>query len=65
MELKRAICRDLVSIRENRPLVHSITNLVVMNETANALLCLGALPIMAHAKEEVEEMVGISGALGT
>lgn len=57
------IAKDLAAIRQNRPLVHSITNLVVMNETANAILCLGALPIMAHAVEEVEEMVGISGAL--
>ena len=34
-----------------------------MNETANATLALGALPVMAHAREEVEEMVGIAGAL--
>lgn len=57
------ICKDLSSIRERRPLIHSITNLVVMNETANAILCLGALPIMSHAKEEVEEMVSVAGAL--
>lgn len=63
MDIIQSICTDLESIRKNRPLVHSITNLVVMNETANAILCLGALPIMAHAKEEVEEMVGIAGAL--
>ncbi len=63
MEVIQQVCADLEKIRQNRPLVHSITNLVVMNETANAILCLGALPIMAHAKEEVEEMVGIAGAL--
>src|SRR5579862_6220746 len=34
-----------------------------MNETANATLALGALPVMAHALEEVEEMVGLAGAL--
>ena len=28
-----------------------------MNETANATLALGALPVMAHAREEVAEMV--------
>jgi hydroxyethylthiazole kinase len=50
-------------IRERRPLVHQITNYVVMNETANATLALGALPVMAHAREEVEEMVGLAGAL--
>jgi hydroxyethylthiazole kinase len=50
-------------IRGRRPLVHQITNYVVMNETANATLALGALPVMAHAPEEVEEMVGFAGAL--
>ena len=50
-------------IRERRPLVHNITNYVVMNETANAILALGALPVMAHAKEEVREMVALAGAL--
>jgi hydroxyethylthiazole kinase len=50
-------------VRERKPLVHNITNYVVMNETANAILALGALPVMAHAKEEVAEMVGLAGAL--
>jgi hydroxyethylthiazole kinase len=54
---------DLAKIRERKPLVHQITNYVVMNETANATLALGALPVMAHAREEVEEMAAIAGAL--
>jgi hydroxyethylthiazole kinase len=53
----------LATMRERKPLVHNITNYVVMNETANAILALGALPVMAHAREEVEEMVGLAGAL--
>ena len=53
----------LRAIRESKPLVHQITNYVVMNETANATLALGALPVMAHASEEVEEMVGLASAL--
>jgi hydroxyethylthiazole kinase len=53
----------LRTIRERKPLVHQITNYVVMNETANATLALGALPVMAHAIEEVEEMVGLASAL--
>jgi hydroxyethylthiazole kinase len=53
----------LAAIRERKPLVHNITNYVVMNETANAILALGALPVMAHARGEVEEMVGLAGAL--
>jgi hydroxyethylthiazole kinase len=53
----------LAAIRERRPLVHQITNYVVMNETANATLALGALPVMAHAREEVEEMATLAAAL--
>ena len=55
-----AALRDL---RERKPLVHQITNYVVMNETANATLAIGALPVMAHAVEEVEEMASAAGAL--
>jgi hydroxyethylthiazole kinase len=53
----------LALIRQRKPLIHQITNYVVMNETANATLALGALPVMAHARQEVEEMVGLAGAL--
>jgi hydroxyethylthiazole kinase len=53
----------LRTLRERKPLVHQITNYVVMNETANATLSLGALPVMAHAREEVEEMTRLAGAL--
>lgn len=62
-QMIREIADDLLKIRENKPLVHHITNFVVMNETANATLCIGALPVMAHAKEEVSEMVAFAGAL--
>ena len=54
---------DLAAIRERKPLVHQITNYVVMNETANATLALGALPVMAHAREEVEELASLASAL--
>jgi hydroxyethylthiazole kinase len=53
----------LRELRERKPLVHQITNYVVMNETANATLALGALPVMSHAPEEVEEMAAVAGAL--
>ena len=54
---------SLRQLRARRPLVHQITNFVVMNETANATLALGALPVMAHAPEEVAEMAGAAHAL--
>jgi hydroxyethylthiazole kinase len=57
------IVNDLVTVRRQAPLVHNITNYVVMNTTANALLAVGASPVMAHAAEEVEDMVGIASAL--
>ena len=54
---------SLRRLRDAKPLVHQITNYVVMNETANATLALGALPVMAHAQEEVAEMTRLAGAL--
>jgi hydroxyethylthiazole kinase len=55
--------QTLRELRERKPLIHQITNYVVMNETANATLALGALPVMAHAPQEVEEMAAVAGAL--
>jgi hydroxyethylthiazole kinase len=55
--------RTLRALRARKPLIHQITNYVVMNETANATLALGALPVMAHAPQEVEEMAAAAGAL--
>jgi len=53
----------LARIRATRPLIHHITNLVVMNDTANVTLHVGGLPVMAHDAEEVAEMVAHAGAL--
>ncbi|MBS1186828.1 MAG: thiM [Burkholderiaceae bacterium] len=53
----------LSSIRQTAPLIHNITNYVVMNSSANILLALGASPVMAHCRDEVEEMVSYAGAL--
>jgi hydroxyethylthiazole kinase len=56
-------CEVIAKVRSRRPLIHHVTNFVVMNATANITLCMGALPVMAHAKEEVEEMVAAASAL--
>ncbi len=61
--LARQAARNLAAVRARNPLVHNITNFVVMNFTANALLAMGASPVMAHALKEVEEMVAHAGAL--
>ena len=55
--------QSVEAIRGQAPVIHNITNFVVMNSTANALLALGASPVMAQAEEEMEEMVGIASAL--
>ncbi|MGD8665959.1 MAG: hydroxyethylthiazole kinase [Desulfobacterales bacterium] len=54
---------NLTAVREKKPLIHNITNFVVMNYTANALLAMGASPVMAHARNEVEDMVSFAGTL--
>lgn len=59
----QTISEDLGKIRKQAPLVHNITNYVVMNLTANALLSIGASPVMAHAVEEVEDMVNLASAV--
>lgn len=61
--MHRLSAEILTAIRRQSPLIHNITNFVVMNSTANALLALGASPVMAHAKEEVAEIVSLSSAL--
>ncbi len=61
--MARKAAENLRRVREKRPLIHNITNYVVMNYTANALLACGGSPVMAHAAEEVEEMVSLAGAL--
>ncbi len=53
----------LEQVKTKGPLVHNITNYVVMNNTANALLAVGASPVMAHAIEEVKDIVTISSSL--
>ena len=53
----------LDKVKEQKPLVHHITNWVTIYDCANIVRAIGALPVMAHAKEEVEQMTGIAGAL--
>lgn len=60
---KEQLNADLVAVRAMSPLVHNITNYVAMNFSANALLAIGASPVMAHAVEEMPEMTSIANAL--
>ena len=53
----------LRAVRTQTPLIHHITNYVTVNDCANITLCAGGAPVMAHAPDEVEEMVQYAGAL--
>ena len=66
--MKTSISTDALSaaieaVSAKSPLVHNITNFVVMNNTANALLAVGASPVMAHWTDEMAEMTAIANAL--
>lgn len=53
----------LARVRKEHPLVHHITNWVTIYDCANITRMTGALPVMAHAREESAEMAGIASAL--
>ncbi len=57
------IVDGLARIRHLQPLIHNITNYVAMPLNANALLAVGASPIMAHALEEVAAITQLAQAL--
>ncbi|HEY0791114.1 MAG TPA: hydroxyethylthiazole kinase [Chthoniobacterales bacterium] len=54
---------DYQRLRQTVPLVHSLTNTVVQAFTANALLALGASPLMSEVSEEIDELVEMASAL--
>lgn len=57
--MENTLWKCILQIRKTSPLVHNITNYVVMNNTANAVLAVGASPIMSHTHSEIDEMVQI------
>ena len=63
MTIASAAFADLCRIRERNPLVVNITNNVVTNSTANALLALGASPAMTHAPADAASLAALASAL--
>ena len=61
--MNRNILDAVRAVYEKKPLVHSITNFVVMQVSANALLAAHASPVMAHAAEEMDDLTTIDDAL--
>ena len=62
-ELLQKIPKLLKEVKVKNPLTHCITNFVTVNDCANAMLAIGASPIMSEDVEEVEEVVTIADAL--
>lgn len=58
-----ALKRALDNVRAGSPLVHNITNYVTVNDCANALLAIGASPIMSDEPADVEDITSICGGL--
>ncbi|KAI9249475.1 Hydroxyethylthiazole kinase family-domain-containing protein [Phascolomyces articulosus] len=50
-------------VKSGSPLVHHMTNTVVINDNANATLAVGASPIMSTNTEEVDDIAAINGAM--
>ena len=57
------ITKILEKVRSEKPLVHHITNWVTIYDCANITRAFGALPVMAHAKEESGDMAKIASSL--
>lgn len=53
----------LASLEEKRPLIHCITSPIAINDCANAVLALGARPIMAEHPQEVAGITATAKAL--
>jgi len=53
----------LTQIRKRQPLIHHLANFVTMHNVAMTTRVIGALPIMAMAPEEVEEIAADADAL--
>lgn len=62
-DLTSRIVSHFENFRNQAPVVLNLTNYVSMDLTANVLLAAGASPIMAHAPEELEELIQIAGAI--
>ncbi|MBE7011408.1 MAG: hydroxyethylthiazole kinase [Ruminococcaceae bacterium] len=56
-------CEILNLVRTQKPLIHCITNPISINQCANAILAVGAKPIMAEHPKEVCEITASSDAL--
>ncbi len=62
-DIAEAIAKKLDSVQEQGPLVHCITNYVTVESCANAVLAVGASPIMSDEPADVSDITSICNAL--
>ncbi|KAI8069446.1 Hydroxyethylthiazole kinase family-domain-containing protein [Gongronella butleri] len=55
--------RAVSLLRSATPMIHHITNNVVINDNANATLAVGASPIMSQNRDELDELAAVNGAM--
>lgn len=61
--MKNLLKSKISEIRSVQPLIHCITNHISINDCANAVLALGAKPIMAEHPDEVSEITACAQSL--
>jgi len=61
--MQQAIPNIRKTVRENQPLIHCITNPISINQCANAILAIGARPMMAEHPKEVSEITRTARSL--
>ncbi|KAF0983918.1 hypothetical protein FDP41_007833 [Naegleria fowleri] len=62
-EMREQMVNALLQIKKTRPLIHNLTNNVVTTQTANALLAIGASPVMTQYHLEISDMVEIASGV--
>src|SRR5699024_7508533 len=56
--------QDIIkNVRKRSPLVHHLTNQVVVNFSANGLLAFGAGPVLGKAVDEAADMAAVSDSV--
>jgi len=62
-QITKDVAAAITEVRTKVPLIHNMTNYVTVNDCANAVLSIGASPIMADDIAEAEGITAISSVL--
>jgi len=62
-DLMEKVVELFEKVKDKKPIVYQLASHVIMNDTSNALLALGAIPIASHCKEELDDVVTRSDSI--